>query len=100
MILEHAVFHIKEGEEKNFEAAFPKAIPYISASKGFGGLELRRSVERVATYHLVVRWETVEDHTVGFRESEKFALWRSVIGPFFASPPEVEHFAEPVATGG
>jgi heme-degrading monooxygenase HmoA len=99
MIIEHAVFHIKTGEENSFEAAFPEAVQYIAASAGFEGLELRPSLERVSTYHLVVRWRTLEDHTVGFRESEKFALWRGVIGPFFASPPEVEHFAEPVAKG-
>lgn len=98
MILEHAIFHIKSGQEKAFEAALKEATQYIGACKGFLGLELRPSVERVATYHLIVRWESLEDHTVGFRESEKFALWRGLIGPFFESPPEVEHFSAPVVT--
>ncbi|GGE27077.1 antibiotic biosynthesis monooxygenase [Agaricicola taiwanensis] len=100
MILEHAILRIKPGEEQNFEAAFPEAITHISASEGFHGLELRPSVERASTYHLIVRWRSLDDHTVGFRESELFAKWRGVIGPFFASPPEVEHFAEPVAAKG
>jgi heme-degrading monooxygenase HmoA len=98
MILEHAVIRIKSGEEKGFEAALQEASQYIAASDGFMGLELRPSVEQVSTYHLIVRWRSVEDHNVGFRESEKFALWRGLIGPFFASPPQVEHFGEPVVT--
>lgn len=98
MIIEHAVLHIKPGEEAAFEAAFPRAIPHASASAGFIGLEIRRSVERPSHYHLLIRWRSVEDHMQGFRESENFKKWREVIGPFFASPPQVEHFAEPFAS--
>lgn len=99
MIVEHAVLSIKPGEEEAFEKAFPEAIPHVAGSGGFVGLEMRRSIERPSVYHLLIRWRTLEDHTVGFRQSEAFAKWRGVIGPFFASPPEVEHFAEPFATG-
>lgn len=98
MIVEHAIFRIKEGQERDFESAFPNAIPHIAGSDGFLGLELRRSVENPDTYHLLVRWRTVDDHTVGFRESEAFKKWRAVIGDFFAQAPEVEHFDAPLAT--
>lgn len=99
MIIEHAILRIKPGQESAFEAAFPDAVPHIAGSDGFLGLELRPSVERPATYHLLVRWRTVQDHMVGFRESDRFVKWRDVIGPFFAQAPEVEHFEAPVATG-
>jgi hypothetical protein len=36
---------------------------------------------------------------VGFRGSPAFAQWRALIGPFFDSPPVVEHF-ESVAGSG
>lgn len=98
MIVEHAIFRIKAGQEAAFEKAFPDAIPHAAGSKGFNGLEIRRSVEKPGTYHLLIRWDTVEDHMVGFRESENFQKWRAVIGSFFAEPPEVEHFHEPFAT--
>ncbi len=96
MILEHAIFRIKPGEELGFEAALKEASRHIAASNGFIGMELRPSIEQAATYHLLVRWQTLEDHTVGFRESDRFTEWRALIAPFFASPPEVEHFADPV----
>jgi hypothetical protein len=39
----------------------------------------------------MVRWETVEHHTVTFRASEGFARWQALAGPHFAAPPQVEH---------
>jgi len=59
-------------------------------------LRLSRGVESPDRYLLLVEWESLEDHTVGFRESDRFAEWRSHIGPFFDAPPEVDHFG-PVA---
>ena len=98
MIIEHAIFRIKLGQEAAFEKAFPNAIPHIAGSPGFVSLEMARSVEKASTYHLLVRWGTVEDHMVTFRNSDAFKKWRDVVGPFFADqPPEVEHFHAPFA---
>jgi hypothetical protein len=41
---------------------------------------------------LLIEWDSLEAHTVGFRESENFARWRGVVGPFFDGLPRVEHF--------
>jgi heme-degrading monooxygenase HmoA len=49
-------------------------------------------VENPERYVLMIYWETLEDHTVGFRESAAFAEWRAIVGPYFAAPPQVEHF--------
>ncbi len=49
-------------------------------------------VERPNTYLFTIDWETLEDHMVGFRESELFTQWRELIGPHFDGPPTVEHF--------
>ncbi len=92
MILEHAVITVRADSHQEFEVALTKAREVISASPGFRSLRLHRGVEFPDRYLLLVEWETLEDHTVGFRESERFAEWRSHIGPFFDSPPEVEHF--------
>ena len=40
---------------------------------------------------LLIEWESVEAHNVGFRESDRFPLWRALIGPFFDGDPRVEH---------
>jgi heme-degrading monooxygenase HmoA len=91
MIMEIAQIDIKPGSEAAFEAAVGKAREVFKRAKGFHGFELHRSVEKPQRYRLMVRWETLENHTVDFRGSENFTEWRGLVGGFFASPPEVEH---------
>jgi heme-degrading monooxygenase HmoA len=92
MILELAQLTIRAGDEPRFEAAFPAASKFLGAAKGYVSHELKRSVETPNRYALLVHWQTLEDHTVGFRESPGFKEWRALIGPYFGSPPLVEHF--------
>jgi hypothetical protein len=93
MILEIADIRIHPGQNEAFEAAIAKgASEVISQAKGFKGYKVNRSIESPERYVLQVFWETLEDHTVGFRESSAFPAWRAVVGPFFAAPPAVEHF--------
>ena len=98
MILEHAVFAITPGSEGDFEAAIDEAKPLVAQTSGFRSLTLRRGIEQPSTYLLLIEWDSVEDHMVGFRESERFPLWRELIGSYFASPPVVEHFETPAVT--
>ncbi|MFE2431148.1 antibiotic biosynthesis monooxygenase family protein [Streptomyces sp. NPDC059373] len=92
MIVEHAELAVQAGREEEFEAAYQEARKVISQAEGFHWVELLRGVERPGVYLLLVGWDSVEAHNVGFRESERFLRWRELIGPFFASPPDVEHF--------
>lgn len=92
MILEAAQLSIKPGREAAFEAAMRQARPLIEASPGFGGIEVRRCIERPNSYLLLVRWETLEDHTVGFRGSERYLQWRALLHDFYDPFPTVEHF--------
>ena len=92
MIQEHAVLIIKAGSETEFEAAFSRAVAYLAASKGYISHTLQRSIESPNRYGLFVQWRTLEDHTQGFRGSPAFGEWRALIGPFFDSPPVVEHY--------
>jgi heme-degrading monooxygenase HmoA len=91
MVLEHAVITIRDGTSEQFEAALRQARAVIAASPGFVSLSLHRGVEDPDRYLLLVEWETLDDHVVGFRESERFTQWRALIGPFFDSPPSVDH---------
>jgi len=93
MILEQAIFSITPGSEAEFEAAVGEAKEVIAQAAGFRSLKLQRCIERPSSYLLLNEWDTVEDHMVGFRESELFVRWRALIGPYFAAAPEVEHFA-------
>jgi heme-degrading monooxygenase HmoA len=92
MIVEAALITVRRGSELEFEAVFPAAITVLAGSKGYLAHELRRSIETPNRYALRIEWETLEDHTVGFRGSPAFALWRAHIGPFFDGTPVVEHF--------
>ncbi|CAL9389577.1 MULTISPECIES: antibiotic biosynthesis monooxygenase family protein [unclassified Streptomyces] len=91
MITEIAQIEIHPGQEQQFEEAVAKALPYFLAADGCDGVDLHRSIEHPSRYRLMVRWETVEHHTVTFRASEGFAKWRTLAGPHFATPPQVEH---------
>ena len=92
MILEAAVMQVKAGDEAAFEAAMLTAAPVIAGAAGYISHELQRCVETPGRYLLLVRWETVEAHTVGFRQSAAFAEWRGIVGPFFAGAPDVLHY--------
>lgn len=96
MIIELALLSIRPGSEPQFEAAFPTAIKQLETAGGYLAHELRRSIEAPNRYALMVQWRSLEDHTVGFRGSPAFARWRAQVGPFFQTPPLVEHF-EPLA---
>jgi heme-degrading monooxygenase HmoA len=92
MILEAAVLQVRDGEGAAFEAAMMKAAPLIAGAAGYLSHELQRCVETPGRYLLLVRWETLEAHTVGFRQSAAFGEWRGIVGPLFAAPPVVEHY--------
>jgi heme-degrading monooxygenase HmoA len=94
MILETAVFSIRPDEADAFRATFAKGRRFIETSKGFHRLELRQGIEKPETFVLVVWWETLEDHTVAFKQSSNFTEWRAVVGHFFAAPPVVNHYSE------
>ena len=91
MITEIAQIDVKPGSERDFEAAVGKARAVFGRAKGFHGFELHRSIEKPQRYRLVIKWGTLENHTVDFRGSKDFAEWRGLVGQYFASPPEVEH---------
>jgi len=93
MILEVATIDIKPGTSSAFEENLQKAQSVISKSKGYIGHQFHQCVEQENRYVLLIRWETMEDHTKGFRESELFKEWRGLIGPFFESPPNVMHYS-------
>ena len=92
MILEHADLRVDPAKATEFEAAIERGITtVVSQSRGFGGYKVNRSVESPGRYILMIYWNTLEDHTVGFRESPAFPAWRAIVGPFFLQPPVVEH---------
>ena len=93
MILEIADIRIRPGQQAAFEEAIERgARTVISRAQGVRGYKVNKGIESPERYILQVFWDTLEAHTVGFRESPLFAEWRAIVGPFFAQPPVVEHF--------
>jgi heme-degrading monooxygenase HmoA len=94
MILELADIRIHPGQNAAFNAAIERGLrEIISHSKGFQGFTVNQGIENPDRYVLQIFWATLENHTVDFRQSDAFTQWRSIVGPFFAAPPVVEHFA-------
>jgi len=91
MVYEIARFEIIPGKEVNFEAGVVSALPLFHRAHGCESVELQRVVEHPNHYVLVVRWVTLEDHTVRFRQSDDFQEWRRLVGPYFQNAPEVVH---------
>ncbi len=92
MITEIALLEIKTGESGIFEEAFDKAQKIISSMKGYIQHELQKCLERPDKYLLIVRWETLEDHTIGFRQSEEYKEWKRSLHSFYDPFPVVEHY--------
>jgi heme-degrading monooxygenase HmoA len=94
MILELADIRIQPGQQAQFDAAIQQGIAQtIAKAKGYQGHKVQKGIETPERYILMVYWASLENHTVDFRESAAFTEWRSIVGPFFAGAPHVEHFA-------
>lgn len=91
-ILEVAILDVVPGEECEFERAFARAQTIISSMPGYLKHELQRCMETPNRYILLVRWQTLEDHTVGFRESPQYQEWKALLHHFYDPFPVVEHY--------
>lgn len=90
MILEVAVLKIKPGLTR-FEAAFKQASVIIASMPGYIDHDLQKCIEVDKQYILLVRWQTLENHTVGFRQSDKYQTWKELLHHFY-DPFPIEHY--------
>ena len=93
MVLEVADITIPAGRNAEFEAAIERGVrTVVGKAQGVRSFQVHKGIETGERYLLMIEWDTLEAHTVGFRQSPLFAEWRAIVGPFFAKPPVVEHF--------
>ncbi len=93
MILEIADIRIKPGTLEEFDRAIRQGVEtVIATATGFRGYRVNKGIETPERYILMIFWDTLENHTVDFRNSPAFAQWRAIVGPFFAAAPAVEHY--------
>ncbi|BBD64645.1 antibiotic biosynthesis monooxygenase [Nostoc commune NIES-4072] len=88
------MLHVKSGLESDFEATFKKASKFISSMDGYLSHELHKCIEVQGKYLLLVKWQTLESHTVGFRNSAEYQEWKKLLHHFYEPFPTVEHFEE------
>ena len=93
MILEIAMLDVKPGQTADFETAFSQAQTIISSMPGYLSHQLQKCIENPERYVLLVHWQTLEDHTQGFRESAEYQQWRALLHHFYDPFPSVEHYA-------
>jgi heme-degrading monooxygenase HmoA len=94
MILEVAPLQIRPGQSSAFEAAFERAQAIISSMPGYLSHELRRCIERPDHYVLLVRWENLAAHEVGFRQSPQYQEWKRLLHHFYDPFPTVLHYEQ------
>ncbi len=92
MILEVAILDVIPNQGQDFESAFEQASPIIASMRGYISHQIQRCVEKQNRYILLVKWETLEDHTVGFRGSEQYQEWKKLLHHFYDPFPTVEHY--------
>ncbi|AXN34184.1 antibiotic biosynthesis monooxygenase family protein [Vibrio coralliilyticus] len=92
MILEVAILDVKPDMEKDFEQNFAKAQAIISSMKGYVSHQLQRCIENPGRYILLVNWQTLEDHEIGFRQSAEYQEWKALLHHFYDPFPTVEHY--------
>lgn len=93
MVLEIATITVKPGMADEYIRVMPEAFPILASTPGYLRHELHRGVERPEVFTLLVWWESLEAHEVGFRQSERFPAWRGVWGQLMEGA-HVEHFVQ------
>lgn len=92
VILEVVTMHIHKGTSNDFESSFRKAAGILSGMPGFVGQELHKCVEEADKYILLVQWDSITDDIVGFRQSEAYQEWKTLLEPYFETFPVSEHY--------
>ncbi len=99
MILEVALLNVRPGESPAFEQAFEQAQTIIASMPGYLSHQLQRCLEITNKYVLLVQWQTLEDHTIAFRQSPQYQEWKRLLHHFYEPFPTVEHYELVLANG-
>jgi heme-degrading monooxygenase HmoA len=94
MVLEVALIDVVPGQEDAFAAAYAEGHGVLAGTPGLRSVRMTRGIESPSRFVLLVEWDSVAAHEENFRATERFTTWRSLIGPYFAAPPVVEHFTD------
>ncbi len=92
MILEVARLDVTSGKENLFQQDFQKVQSILESANGYISHQLQRCIETPSRYLLLVEWESLEDHTQGFRGSPQYQEWKNLLHRYYDPVPEVERY--------
>lgn len=93
-MLELTTLTVRREQADSFECSLLAALELLRSAAGCLRADALRSHEDPSRYLLMVRWRSIDDHMVGFREGDDFASFRAMLVPFYAGQPSMEHFVE------
>lgn len=100
MIYEIALLPVHKEQIEPFKRAFADVAPLLSRAKGYGGHLLAQGIETPQHFNLIVRWQSLEDHTPGFEASEDHRAFMMGLEEYFSEEPTVHHIeGGPFTTG-
>ena len=70
MIYEISLLPVHKEHIEQFRRAFTEVAPLLSRARGYGGHLLAQGIETPQIFNLIVRWQSLEDHTPGFEASK------------------------------
>lgn len=91
MIYEIALFPVKTDQIESFKRAFDEVTHLLTRASGYQGHQLVQGVEAASDFNLLVRWETLEDHTQRFEASEDHDVFMMGLRKYLATDPTVRH---------
>jgi heme-degrading monooxygenase HmoA len=91
MIYEIALLPIHQERVELFRRAFAEVAPLLVRAKGYGGHMLAPGIETSHLFNLIVRWDSLEDHTPGFEASEDHRMFMLGLEEYFSAEPTVYH---------
>jgi heme-degrading monooxygenase HmoA len=98
MIIEVAILEAKPGTADAMRDGLQRARAVIAQARGYRGSTFHQAIERPERFVLRIAWDSVADHTEGFRQGPRFPAWRAHWAEYLAGSPDVLHYE--VIAGG
>lgn len=91
MVYEIALLPIHEQHLERFRQAFAEVVPLLCRAQGYGSHLLAQGIENPLHFNLIVRWQSLEDHTQRFEVSDDHQLFMQALEPYFSAEPTLYH---------
>lgn len=91
MIYEIAVLPIHHARVEMFRQTFAEVAPLLTRAKGYLGHVLAQGVETPDVFNLIVKWQSLADHTPVFEASEDHRVFMLALEDYFSAEPTVYH---------